>query len=45
MLKKDISFSLKVQMVMPKINSLLNLPINSFICMLGIEDENKTNNQ
>ena len=44
-LQKDISFSLKVQMVQAKMNLYLNLPVFSLICMENIKDENVINNQ
>ena len=33
-------FSLKVQMVQPKMNLYLNLPVYHLICMSNIKDEN-----
>ena len=44
-LQKNISFSLKVQMEQAKMNSYLNLPVYSLICMSDIKNENITNNQ
>ena len=39
MLQKAISFSLKVQMVLGKMNSYLNIPVFSLICMYNIKNE------
>ena len=44
MLQKAISFSLKVQMVLGKMNSYLNIPVFSLICMYNIKNEKLINN-
>ena len=44
-IQKNISFSHKVQMVQPKINSYLNIPVYSLISPSNIKDENKFKNQ
>ena len=44
-LQKDISFSLKIQMMQAKMNAYLNIPVYSLISLSNINDENKLNNQ
>ena len=43
-LRKDISFSHKVQMMQPKMNSYLNIPVYSIISPSNKKDKNKINN-
>ena len=43
-LRKDISFSHKVQMVQSKMNSYLNVPVYSLIYPSNIKYKNKINN-
>ena len=43
-LRKDISFSHKVQMMQAKMNSYLNITVCSLISLSNINDKNKIDN-